>query len=51
MKMLKKEKSKVLCLWSGGLDSTFMLIKYLMAGVEVETCYVKFMNNVYKTAP
>lgn len=49
MKMLNKEKDSVLCLWSGGLDSTYMLMQYLAAGVKVETCYVNFRNNTQKT--
>jgi 7-cyano-7-deazaguanine synthase in queuosine biosynthesis len=40
---------KVLCLWSGGIDSTYMVWSYLKWGYEVDCCYVKLHNNVVKT--
>lgn len=38
-------KKRVKMLWSGGLDSTAMLIKYLRDGYEVEALYVVVENN------
>jgi len=39
----------ILCLWSGGIDSTCMVLEYLRKGYHVDCCYVKLHNNVVKT--
>jgi 7-cyano-7-deazaguanine synthase in queuosine biosynthesis len=33
------------CLWSGGLDSTYMIYKYLIEGHHVDAYYVQLDNN------
>ena len=45
---MKKQK-RVLCLWSGGVDSTYMVDHYLSKGYVVDTLYVNFSNNQEKT--
>lgn len=47
---LPKQKGNVLCLWSGGLDSTYLLIRLLDAGYKVETLYVEIPENEPKVA-
>lgn len=41
-------KKKVLLLWSGGLDSTYLLCDNLFEGNEVETVYLEIKNNERK---
>lgn len=43
----RKEKT-VLCLWSGGLDSTYMVYNLLRQGYDVDFIYVEIVNNDYK---
>lgn len=40
---------RITALWSGGLDSTAMLMYLSSQGHEVSAAYVDFMNNGYKT--
>lgn len=42
-------RKKVFCLWSGGIDSTYMIYKYLKEDYYVSCGYVKITNNVNKT--
>ncbi|MFW6242767.1 MAG: hypothetical protein ACOC2W_01275 [bacterium] len=39
----------VFCLWSGGLDSTYMIWDYLNKGYFVKAGYVEIKNNKHKT--
>lgn len=40
---------KVLLFWSGGADSTYLLLQDLRAGYEVHVVYVSILNNKLKT--
>lgn len=46
MKLVKG--SKVLIPWSGGMDSTYLVYKAIMAGCEVTTAYYEIENNSIK---
>lgn len=48
--MVDNNYKSVLCLWSGGLDSTFMVHDYLQKGFCVDTLYTEIINNVEKSA-
>lgn len=39
---------RVLCAWSGGLDSTRMVYDYLRSGYEVDCFYINITNNAEK---
>lgn len=43
------KNKRILCLWSGGLDSTFMIRDLICKGHYVDATYVKILNNVEKT--
>lgn len=45
---IKKDKS-ILLLWSGGFDSTLLLIEALRQGYTIRTLYFKVPNNELKT--
>ena len=45
-----KSIKRVLCLVSGGLDSTYMVLKYLEKGYYVDMLYVVISNNKNKTS-
>jgi len=40
---------KIMVLWSGGMDSTFLIWKLLREGHEVTATYIDIMNNATKT--
>ena len=42
-------KKSVFVLWSGGLDSTYMIQQYLALGHTVRAGYVEILNNTEKT--
>ena len=37
--------ANIFCLWSGGLDSTFMIDKLLKEGNTVVVGYIEILNN------
>jgi len=41
---------KALVMWSGGLDSTALVWRYLARGYQVSAGYIAFRNNVWQTA-
>lgn len=41
--------SSVFVLWSGGLDSTYLIVRLLESGHQVHTGYVEIQNNAKKT--
>lgn len=41
--------ANIFCLWSGGLDSTYMVAKLLADNHNVGTGYIKLSNNVNKS--
>lgn len=43
------KSKRILCLWSGGLDSTFMIRKLIDKGHNVSAVYIEVKNNVEKT--
>lgn len=44
-----KKKKMVIVLWSGGMDSTFLVQKYLQEGHKVNAVYFTLENNETKT--
>ena len=46
---MKKKKLHYFVLFSGGLDSTFLVWKLLKAGHKITTFYVSILNNDIKT--
>lgn len=40
---------KILQFWSGGADSTYLLLQNLRCGYDVSTVYIEIQNNVEKT--
>ena len=38
----------VVILWSGGLDSTYLIVDYLEKGYKVEACYIEMKNNEFQ---
>lgn len=45
--MTKKSK-KIFVLWSGGMDSTYLILKLLSEGHSVDAGYIDIENNEYK---
>ena len=43
------KNKKILILWSGGYDSTLILIEALRQGYNVETLYIELENNHLKS--
>lgn len=43
------KKQSVLVLWSGGLDSTYLIYKMLCDGYRVKAFYINIQNNTYQT--
>lgn len=48
--LMPKKKKKVYVAWSGGLDSTFLLMEMSRRGYEVRAGYIEMLNNRDKTA-
>lgn len=45
-----RKKPKVYVAWSGGVDSTFLLMKLAESGYEIKAGYIELLNNTAKTA-
>jgi len=41
-------KKKVLVAWSGGIDSTALICKYLQSDYKVDAIYTNLLNNELK---